>query len=236
MKSILANLLAVFIALVTIPAFGQQKLTLHHHDAAHQLPGTIVVPASDFFTDFPEGDSSGGGYGRRGEATAWEFNNNSLTLGVAGDVSTKIPVKECGTYQLFVRGSGTATSSFHVAIDGKQDSATFGQGAMGLQRGGDCILKPGTVEIKLTSIQPRPVFNVLVLTKNANFKEDVDYYINNMGPHLQRKLQTTEWTFIPDPVESYRLIGLDRFSPIRKAFSTCSIRSSGSVDAKSARI
>jgi hypothetical protein len=44
-------------------------------------------------------------------------------------------------------------------------------------------------------------------TTNANFKEDVDYYINNMGPHLQRKLQTTEWTFIPDPVESYRLIG-----------------------------
>jgi hypothetical protein len=43
---------------------------------------------------------------------------------------------------------------------------------MQLQRGGDFTLKPGTVEIKLTSIQPRPIFNVLVLTRNANFTED----------------------------------------------------------------
>ena len=172
MKYILINLLTACTAFAAIPAVGQQKLTLHHHDAAHQLPGTIVVPASDFFTDFPEGDSSGGGFGRRGETTAWEFNNNSLTLGVAGDVTAKIPVKEGGTYHLFVRGSGTPASAFRVAIDGKQDPATFGQGAMQLQRGGEFTLKPGTVEIKLTSIQPRPVFNVLVLTKNANFKED----------------------------------------------------------------
>ncbi|HUD22186.1 MAG TPA: hypothetical protein VMQ60_05025 [Acidobacteriaceae bacterium] len=172
MKIILASLLAVSTVFMSIPAHGQQKLTLHHHDATHQVPGTIVVPASDFFTDFPAGDSSGGGFGRRGEATAWEFNNNSLTLGVVGDVTAKIPVKEGGTYHLFVRGSGTPTSAFHVAIDGKADPATFGQGAMEMQRGGEFTLKPGTVEIKLTSIQPRPVFNVLVLTKNANFKED----------------------------------------------------------------
>jgi hypothetical protein len=172
MKYILASLFAVSAALVAMPAIGQQKLTLHHHDAAHQPPGTIVVPASDFFVDFPEGDTSGGGFGRGQTATAWEFNNNSLTLGVAGDVTAKIPVKEGGTYHLFVRGSGTPTSAFHVAIDGKQDPATFGQGAMQMQRGGDFTLKPGTVEIKLTSIQPRPIFNVLVLTRNANFTED----------------------------------------------------------------
>ena len=135
MKTVLASLFAVSTALLAIPATGQQKLTLHHHDAAHQVTGTIVVPASDFFTDFPEGDSSGGGFGRRGEATAWEFNNNSLTLGVAGDVTAKIPVKEGGTYHLFVRGSGTPTSAFHVAIDGKQDSAAFGQGAMSFSAG-----------------------------------------------------------------------------------------------------
>ena len=172
MKTILASLLVVSLACAALPATGQQKLTLHHHDAAHQVPGSIVVPASDFFTDFPAGDSSGGGFGRGQAATAWEFNSNSLTLGVAGDVTAKIPVKEGGTYHLYVRGSGTATSAFHVAIDGKQDPATFGQGAMQMQRGGDFTLKPGTVEIKLTSIQPRPVFNVLVLTKKASFTED----------------------------------------------------------------
>ena len=112
MKTILASLLAVSTIFAAIPAAGQQKLTLHHHDAAHQSPGTIVVPASDFFTDFPAGDSSGGGFGRRGEATAWEFNNNSLTLGVAGDVTAKIPIKEGGLYHLFVRGSGTPTQRF----------------------------------------------------------------------------------------------------------------------------
>ena len=64
MKYILVSLLAVSTAFAANPAAGKQKLTLHHHDAAHQLPGTIVVPASDFFTDFPEGDSSGGGFGR----------------------------------------------------------------------------------------------------------------------------------------------------------------------------
>ena len=71
MKSILTSLLALSAVLVVAPAVGQQKLTLHHHDAAHQVPGTIVVPASDFFTDFPAGDSSGGGFGRGQAATAW---------------------------------------------------------------------------------------------------------------------------------------------------------------------
>jgi hypothetical protein len=174
MKFILVSLLAASTVFAAIPAAGQQKLTLHHHDAAHQPPGTIVVPASDFFTDFPDGDTSGnqdGGYNRP-QTTEWQFNNSWLTLAVAGDVTAKIPVKEGGTYHLFVRGSGTPASSFHVAIDGKVDPASFGQGAMKLQRGGDYTLKPGTVEIKLASIQPRPVFNVLVLTKKADFKED----------------------------------------------------------------
>ncbi len=171
MKLLLSTLLAVSTACAATPALAQQKLTLHHHDAAHEPPGTIVVPASDFFVDFPAGDTSGG-FGRRGEATAWEFNESSLALGVAKDVVVKVPVKEGGAYHLFVRGSGTAASSFQVAIDGKLDPALFGQGAMQLQRGGDYTLKPGTVEIRLTSIQPRPVFNVLILTKNADFKED----------------------------------------------------------------
>ena len=31
-----------------------------HHDAARQLPGAIVVPASDFFSNIPAGDSNDG--------------------------------------------------------------------------------------------------------------------------------------------------------------------------------
>ena len=111
---------------------AQQKLTLHHHDAAHEPPGTIVVPASDFFDTFrmamvrSEARAMGATRGPR----PWYFNSSSLTLGVADDVVTKIPVKEAGTYHLYVRGSGTAASGFRVAIDGKLDAATFGQSAL----------------------------------------------------------------------------------------------------------
>jgi hypothetical protein len=174
MKLIVVSLLAISTALAANPAVGQEKITLHHHDAAHQPPGTIVVPASDFFADFPDGDSSGGGFGggRNQGPTAWQFNSSSLTLGVAGDLAVKLTVKEAGTYHLYVRASGATGSSFQVVVNGKQDPTSFGTGSMDMQKGGDFTLKPGPLEIRLTAIKPRPMFNVLVLTKNASFTED----------------------------------------------------------------
>jgi hypothetical protein len=164
---------AVGVAFLAATAGAQQKLTLHHHDAAHEPPGTIVVPASDFFDTFPDGDGAigGAGYGRNAGPAVWYFNSSAMTLGVADDVVTKIPVKEAGTYHLYVRGSGTAASGFRVAIDGRQDAATFGQSALGLERGGDFTLKAGMVEIRLTGIKPRAIFNVLALTKKTEFTE-----------------------------------------------------------------
>ena len=75
----------------------QPALTPHHHDAAHQLPGTIIVPASDFFATIPAGDSNDG----RFPAGEWFFNNNTINMSVAGDVTAKVPVKEAGVYHLF---------------------------------------------------------------------------------------------------------------------------------------
>jgi hypothetical protein len=155
-----------------LPGPSPHKLTLHYHAAAHELAGTIVVPASDFFLDFPEGDTSGGGGGRNAGPQPWQFNESSLTLAVAGDATAKIPVKEAGTYHLWVRASGAAGASFHVAINGKVDATAFGTGAMQTVEGGEFTLKPGTVEIKLTAVQPRAVFNVLVLTKKATLTDD----------------------------------------------------------------
>jgi len=160
-------LTAVLVATAAI-AGAQQKLTLHHHDAAHQPPGTIVVPASDFYDTIPTGDSNDG----RFPADTWFFNNNTLNMSVADDVTAKIPVKEAGIYHLFVRSIGTPTSSFQVAIDGKKDAGAYGEGTLSWKRGGDYSLKPGIIEIRLTSIHPRPSLNVLVLTKNESFKED----------------------------------------------------------------
>ena len=144
------------------------KLHPQHHDAADELPGTIIVPASDFFAKIPAGDSNDG----RFPAGVWFFNNDTLNMSVPEDVTAKLSVKEPGTYHLFVRSIGTPQSSFKVVVNGKEDSGTFGQGSLKWQRGGDFLLKPGTIEIRLTSIQPQPSLNVLVLTKNAAFRED----------------------------------------------------------------
>ncbi len=154
--------------LVAAPALAQQKLTLHHHDAAHQPPGTIVIPASDFFLNIPAGDTIDG----RFPAGAWFFNNSTLNMSSAEDVTAAVPVKEAGTYHLFVRSIGTATSSFRVRINGKEDAGSYGQGALQWVRGGDYVLKPGNATITLTAIAPRPSLNVMVLTKNADFRED----------------------------------------------------------------
>ena len=124
MKSLSLTSVALLLALPGAIVFAQKPLVLHHHDAAHQPPGTIVVPASDFYLNIPEGDSNDG----RFPAGTWFFNNNTINLGVADDVVAKIPVKESGVYHLFVRSIGTTTSSFHVKIDGKEDAGTYGQG------------------------------------------------------------------------------------------------------------
>jgi outer membrane protein assembly factor BamB len=158
-----------FLLLCCAPLFAQRNAPMpQHHDAAHRLAGTIIVPASDFFAAIPAGDSNDG----RFPAGEWFFNNNTINMSVADDVTAKVPVREAGVYHLFVRSIGTATSSFHVKIDGKQDTGTYGHGKLAWQQGGDFTLKPGAVEIRLTSIVPRPSLNVLVLTKNAGFKED----------------------------------------------------------------
>jgi hypothetical protein len=153
--------------LCCMPVFAQ-TITLHHHDAAHQLPGTIIVPASDFFTTIPAGDSNDG----RFPANVWLFNNDTINMSATADVTASVPVKEAGVYHLFVRAIGTATSSFHVKINGKVDPGTYGHGLLSWQRGGDFTLQAGTADIHLTDITPRPSLNVLVLTKNADFKED----------------------------------------------------------------
>jgi hypothetical protein len=159
-----------FLVIFGLAPIARAQPSLHptHHDAANQLPGTIVVPAADFLATIPAGDSNDG----RFPAGAWFFNNSTINMSVAEDVTATVPVKEAGTYHLFVRSIGTATSSFHVKIDGKEDAGTYGHGALSFQRGGDFTLKAGNAEVRLTSIQPRPSLDVLVLTKNADFKED----------------------------------------------------------------
>ena len=134
---------------------------------ARQAAGTIVVSASEFFDQIPKGDTIGGGFNN----TAWLFNNEAIQLGSAEDVLANISIPESGTYHLFVRSGGTQDSSFQVAIGGKLSLVVFGKGPLGIKSGGAFELRKGTAQIGLTSISPRAMFNVLVLSKNPNFQE-----------------------------------------------------------------
>lgn len=165
--SVFATTLLLVVELVGVAAAQVPALQLRHHDAAHQLPGTIVVPASDFFATIPAGDSNDG----RFPAGKWFFNNDTLNLSVPEDVTAAVPVPAPGTYHLFVRSIGTSASSFRIAINGKTDAGVYGHGTLSWQRGGDYTLRDRVVTIRLTSVKPRPSFNVLVLTKDAGFKE-----------------------------------------------------------------
>jgi len=163
------KILLPFLFLCLSCAAAQESAPVQqYHYATHQIPGSIIVPASDFFARIPAGDSIDG----RFPPGEWFFNNSTINMSTADDVTAKVPVSEPGVYHLFVRSIGTPNSSFRVAIDGKQDSGTYGHGVLAWQRGGDFTLKPGTVEIRLTSIVPWPSLNVLVLTKNDGFKEE----------------------------------------------------------------
>ena len=83
MKFRLACVLACVAAFVVLQILGQQKLILRHHDAAHELPGTIVIPAADFIANIPAGDSIDG----RFPSGAWFFNNSTVNMSVADDLT-----------------------------------------------------------------------------------------------------------------------------------------------------
>lgn len=50
---------------------------------------------------------------------------------------------------------------------------------------------------------------------DTGFKAMIDIFVTNAGPHIQRKLQTTEWEFTPAPMASYRFEGSQLFAPYR---------------------
>ena len=167
---LLFGVLAAALPMFALSAVAQTRSAapIQTHQAAHQVTGSIIVPAADFLDQFPAGDSIDG----RFPEGQWFFNNNTINLATPADAVATVHVKEPGTYRLFVRSIGTSTSSFQVSVNGKLDPGSYGQGALQWKPGGTFDLKPGSVQIRLTSIHPKPSLDVLVLSKNTNFKED----------------------------------------------------------------
>jgi len=162
------HLFCAWIALAASVAPAQQVQHPGYHPAAHQLPDTIVIPAADFLANIPAGDSNDG----RFPAGQWYFNNSTINLSVSDEVTAHVPIKTAGTYHLYVRSIGTATSGFKVSINGKTDAMTFGNGPLALIKGGDFTLKAGEADVRLTTISPKPSLNVLVLTKKPSLSDD----------------------------------------------------------------
>ena len=127
----------------------------------------VVVDAAQFFTLIPRGDTIDG----RNLGDQWLFNNTVLNLGSSEDCVAHVNVPEAGQYHLFVRSQGPGGSSFKVSINDKATAESFGSGAMSFKPAGEFTLPKGQVEIRLTQISSRPVFNVMVLSKNARFAE-----------------------------------------------------------------
>ena len=77
MKIRIGCVFACAAALVAVKLPAQQKLTLHHHDAAHQVPGTIIIPAADFLRrTFRRATRTTGGGRNRGRT--WFFNDSTV--------------------------------------------------------------------------------------------------------------------------------------------------------------
>jgi hypothetical protein len=128
-------------------------------------PGNIVVDASQFYDRMPAGDSTSGAPGTS------LFDNAALNLVAKEDAVASVAIAQAGEYRLFVRSQGAPGGSFRVMVNGKIDETLFGDGPLSFKSGGTLRLQRGTAEIRLTAISPGPMFNVLVLAKDADFQE-----------------------------------------------------------------
>ncbi|MBC7872637.1 MAG: hypothetical protein H7Y01_01500, partial [Ferruginibacter sp.] len=137
-------------------------------NASSNLPGTIIIPASDFLNEIPKGNIITDAGTQR---TPWLFNNTGIVLNSETNLMTQVAVPEDGAYYLFVRSKGEKGAGFKVAVNDKVTDSSFGKQPLSWRQGGSFNLRKGLTAIKITRIDPGSVFDVLVLTKNPNLKE-----------------------------------------------------------------
>lgn len=163
--------------------------------------GVVVVDATTFLAELPEGNNAtngpggggrGGGRGRgRGAATApavaapadmlvpiappFTFQNFSINLRVATPFSAKANIPAAGTWHLFVRSrSMVEGNSFKVSVGNQKSTQTFGAQPVGqgiLQSGGSFNLPAGPLAITLSDINPGNSLDVVLLSRNPDLKD-----------------------------------------------------------------
>ncbi|MGH8019383.1 MAG: hypothetical protein ACREIA_14050 [Opitutaceae bacterium] len=75
-------------------------------------PVTLVMDASDFFDQIPEGNTM---VGARDLEVDWVFNDTAMTLAFRSNMEAGIMIPEAGVYHLFVRSHGNEETSFKIA-------------------------------------------------------------------------------------------------------------------------
>jgi hypothetical protein len=156
--------------------------------AAPVRAGNVVLNATSFLGELPDGDTAQngpprtGGGGRRGGAPAatparptptFTFENFAINLSAPTSIGAKADIPQAGTWHLYVRSrSVTDGSSFKVSVGDKTSAGTFGDAPGGaFQSGGSFELQRGPLKVTLTDIHPGCAFDVLLLSQKADLKE-----------------------------------------------------------------
>ena len=149
------------------------------------MPGTIIVPASDFLDRNPKSNIISDAGSLR---TGWIFNNTAVVLNSETNLITRINVPVNGLYYLYVRSQGKRGAGFKVSVGDKVSVETFGTDSLSFKKAGTFQLVKGVTDIKITRIDPSPVVDVLVLSTNANLtEEDIKPYQLNADVELIRE-------------------------------------------------
>lgn len=108
----------------------------------------------------------------------WLFNNSAIELGerktMEGSVNlqTRVHIPESGIYHVFVRTTGPAGSSLKVAVGEHISDPILSDTVLSWTHAGTMALLEGEETIWLTRVHRSPVFDVLVLSMDKNFKEE----------------------------------------------------------------
>ncbi|MES2274907.1 MAG: hypothetical protein V4592_02715 [Bacteroidota bacterium] len=137
--------------------------------------GTVIVPASSFLGGLPKGDIIADARG-----DSWYFNNTALVLNSLTNLITWINVPEAGKYYVYVRSSGERRTGFKVIVADMVTPERFGDTTLRWKRGSAFDLKAGRTVVKITRINPAPIVDVIVLSKNPDLKEEdiLPYQLN----------------------------------------------------------
>lgn len=135
-----------------------------------RLPGTIVVPASDFLDELGRGHTIADAASMN---APWVFNNTAVTMKTETNLLTRVQVPEPGVYYVYVRSAGDANTSFAVAIDDAVTGPEFGTGPLGWKRSEKTFeLTAGRTDVKITRIKHPTTFDLVVLSTNPNLTAD----------------------------------------------------------------